>query len=180
MRTSERIHKILTLLHGQPYSREGFRWRCFLRKRPPAETITTRFAAMIVGVGHDVFEVARMEAELRTRGADLRDSLFTPAEITYCETKRYPARHFAARFAAKEAFFKALGADPERGHRWRDVEITNEPSGRPCVLLHGPTRDLTRGRDVGAVLVSLSHTNELAAATVVLEARDVRTTAEEG
>lgn len=134
---------------------------------------------MIVGVGHDVFEVGRMEAELRAQGAHLTDALFTPAEVAYCQAKRYPARHFAARFAAKEAFFKALGTDPARGQPWLEVEIRNEASGQPRVLLHGPTHDLARSQQVGAVLVSLSHTADLAAATVVLESPEPRGTTEE-
>jgi holo-[acyl-carrier protein] synthase len=130
---------------------------------------------MIVGVGHDVFEVARMEAELRREGPPFRDSLFTAAEVAYCEAKRYPARHFAARFAAKEAVFKALGEDPARGPRWREVEICNETTGKPRVVLRGDTRNLARGRHIDAVLLSMSHTAELAAATVVLESRDPQT-----
>jgi len=130
---------------------------------------------MIVGVGHDVLEVSRMEAELRTEGPPVRDDLFTPGEIAYCEAKRYPARHFAARFAAKEALFKALGTEVPRGQRWREVEICNEPTGKPTVLLHGWTGDLVRGRHIDSVLLSLSHTAELAAATVVLESRETGT-----
>ncbi len=125
---------------------------------------------MIVGLGHDVFEVARMEAELREGGRPHRASLFTPAEIAYCEAKRYPARHFAARFAAKEAVLKALGADPGRGHAWPEIEVRNEPDGKPRVLLHGGARALARARQVGAIFLSLTHTARLAAATVVLEA----------
>jgi holo-[acyl-carrier protein] synthase len=130
---------------------------------------------MIVGVGHDVFEVSRMEAELCTEDRPVRDDLFTPGEIAYCEGKRYPARHFAARFAAKEALFKALGTGTTRGQLWREVEICNEPTGRPRVLMHGSTRDLVRSRHIDAVFVSLSHTAELAAATVVLESREADT-----
>ena len=127
---------------------------------------------MIIGVGHDVFEVARMEDKLRREGESLKEALFTTGEVAYCEGKRYPARHFAARFAAKEAVFKALGVDPAKGQRWREVEIRNEATGQPRVLLHGDARGLARDRRVGAVLLSLSHTGELAAATVVLESRD--------
>ena len=129
---------------------------------------------MIVGVGHDVFEVARMEDELQREGESLKDAVFTAGEVAYCEGKRYPARHFAARFAAKEAVFKALGADPSVGQRWCEVEICNEASGKPHVLLHGGTRGLAHDRGVDAVLLSLSHTAELAAATVVLESRESR------
>ena len=129
---------------------------------------------MIVGIGHDVFEVARMEAELRREGAPFREDVFTPHEISYCERKRYPARHFAARFAAKEAVFKALGTGFNRGLSWREIEIRNEASGQPRVVLNGWARDLARDRGVGAVLLSMSHTAELAAATVVLESQDTR------
>jgi holo-[acyl-carrier protein] synthase len=150
-----------------------------LSKQLSGEIATTRLAAMIVGVGHDVFEVARMEAELGREGPPFRDGLFTAAEVAYCEAKRYPARHFAARFAAKEAVFKALGEDPARGPRWREVEIFNEATGKPRVVLHGKTRDLARDRQVDAVLLSMSHTADLAAATVVLESRSPQTRSRE-
>jgi holo-[acyl-carrier protein] synthase len=169
---NECSYKLLTRFHGQPYIRyKVLDGTVFLRTWLSVETLTTRFAAMIVGVGHDVFEVTRMEAELQREGPPFRDELFTPREIAYCEAKRYPARHFAARFAAKEAVFKALGEDVSRGQRWREVEIYNEGTGKPRVLLHGGTGDLARGRHIDAVLLSLSHTAELAAATVVLESR---------
>lgn len=134
---------------------------------------------MIVGLGHDVFEVARMEDELRREGDSLKSALFTAAEVAYCEGKRYPARHFAARFAAKEALLKALGADPSIGQHWCEVEICNEASGKPRVLLHGGVRELAHERCVDAVLLSLSHTAGLAAATVVLESREARAMTEE-
>ncbi len=126
---------------------------------------------MIAGLGHDVFAVARMEAELCRGGAGLPE-VFTAAEAAYCEGKRYPARHFAARFAAKEAVLKALGADPARGPRWREVEIRNAASGQPRVLLHGETGEAAKALRVEEILLSLSHTATLAAATVVLVRAD--------
>jgi holo-[acyl-carrier protein] synthase len=126
---------------------------------------------MIAGLGHDVFEVARMEAELCRGGSGLPE-VFTAAEAAYCEARRYPARHFAARFAAKEAVLKALGADPTRGPRWREVEIRNAASGQPRVLLHGETGEAAKALRVGEILLSLSHTATLAAATVVLVRAD--------
>jgi holo-[acyl-carrier protein] synthase len=124
---------------------------------------------MIVGVGHDVFEVARMETELHEGGASFRTAVFTPAEVAYCEAHRYPARHFAARFAAKEAVLKALGGDPGTGIAWVEIEVRNEATGRPRVHLHGGTSDLAGARGVSAIFLSLSHTATLAAATAVLE-----------
>jgi len=126
---------------------------------------------MIVGIGSDVLEVARIEAELTNGEASFRDVVFTAEEIAYCERKRSPARHYAARFAAKEAVLKALPDDGQRGLNWRGIEIRNQASGRPCVILHGATRQLAEACGVGAIFVSLTHTAELAAATVVLESR---------
>ena len=125
---------------------------------------------MIVGLGTDVLEVVRMEAELGD-GAGFRDAIFTPAEIVYCEGMRYPALHYAARFAAKEALFKALGADGHAGMRWRETEVLREESGRPHSVLHGSTRELADRLAVDEVFVTLAHTAELASATVVLESR---------
>ena len=85
---------------------------------------------MIVGLGTDVLAVARMTAELR-QGSGFRDAVFTPGEIAYCEAMRYPEMHYAARFATKEALFKAIGADGRAGRRWREVEVRREASGPP-------------------------------------------------
>ena len=125
---------------------------------------------MIVGLGTDVLAVARMAAELR-EGGGIRDAVFTQGEVAYCEAMRYPELHYAARFAAKEALFKALGADGRAGMRWREVEVCREASGRPRIVLHGATRELAERLAVATVFVSLAHTAELASATVVLESR---------
>jgi holo-[acyl-carrier protein] synthase len=124
---------------------------------------------MIVGVGSDIFEVARMKSELDRDGSSLKSELFTPAEIAYCESKRYPARHFAARFAAKEALFKALATGLRTDMNFLEAEIQNRESGQPYFVLSG--RTLERANSLGAknIFVSLSHTEEWAAANVILE-----------
>jgi len=124
---------------------------------------------MIVGVGNDILEVARMKRELGRAGGGLKRDVFTPAEIAYCEGKRYPARHFAARFAAKEALFKALGAGAARGLAWREVEVSHGPAGEPRLLLHGSVRKVADELGVRRAFISLSHTAGLAAAYCVLE-----------
>jgi len=121
---------------------------------------------MILGIGTDLLDVARMARELAKEGAGLRDTVFTPAEISYCEGKRHPARHFAARFAAKEAFYKALGG---AGGAWREIEVENASTGPPRLVLHGSAREAADRRGVHAVLLSLSHTDGLAMASVVLQ-----------
>ncbi|MBP7870250.1 MAG: holo-ACP synthase, partial [Candidatus Saccharicenans sp.] len=77
---------------------------------------------MIFGVGVDIIEVDRIEDKL-SRTPGLKDKLYTPVEIGYCESKKFPAQHYAARFAAKEAFLKALGTGWSRGVKFSEIEI---------------------------------------------------------
>jgi holo-[acyl-carrier protein] synthase len=128
--------------------------------------------AMLLGLGHDIIEVARLERALASGPDGLREEIFTPGEIAYCEAMHHPARHFAARFAAKEALFKALGSGWRGGLAWREVEVRKDEQGKPEIVLAGKTRDLAERLRVRRVLVSLSHTQTLAAASVVLEAGD--------
>lgn len=124
---------------------------------------------MIVGLGVDLFDVPRMEAELRAPGADLGPVLFTPAEIAFCERQRHPARHYAACFAAKEAAVKALALHGRAGVCWRDAEVRHEPGGTIGVALHGALRAEAERLGVTRVLASLSHTHRVATACVLLE-----------
>ena len=115
---------------------------------------------MIVGIGTDLVEVARLEAALE-RTPTLRDRLFTPAEATL------PLESLAARFAAKEALAKALGA-PE-GLAWHDAEVVVDPDGRPRLELRGSVAAAASAAGVESVHVSLSHDGGFASAFVVLE-----------
>jgi holo-[acyl-carrier protein] synthase len=115
---------------------------------------------VIVGVGVDVVDIARFEATL-DRTPSLRDRLFTPAEAGL------PVPSLAARFAAKEAIAKALGAP--RGMGWHDAEIVREESGRPVFEIRGSVLEVASALGVTCVHVSLSHDGGLATAYVVLE-----------
>ncbi len=122
---------------------------------------------MIVGIGTDLFEVSRMAREMEKDRAFL-DAVFTPAEIAYCEARRHPERHFAARFAAKEALFKALsGNGPD--DFFREVEVARDGDAPPRLVLHGRVKAAADRLGVRSALVSLSHTADMAAASVVLE-----------
>ncbi|MFH0899292.1 MAG: holo-ACP synthase [Pseudomonadota bacterium] len=124
---------------------------------------------MIAGIGVDLMDVSRMEESLQSGDTGLLAELFAPTEIAYCQSKYLPAQHFAARFAAKEAFFKAFGIDQAEGLCWRDVEITSEESGKPGILLHGRLRKNADSRGVRTIHLTLSHTRDMAIAQVVIE-----------
>jgi len=124
---------------------------------------------MILGTGIDLCEVERMRDKVSADADHFLEAVFLPAEIAYCQAKHHPAEHFAARFAAKEAVVKALADAVGKGSFWRDIEITNEEDGRPVIRLLGRVREMADRLGVRRVLVSMTHTRDLAAATVVLE-----------
>jgi holo-[acyl-carrier protein] synthase len=124
---------------------------------------------MIVGIGVDIAEIARLEQAIRRHGSAFLHRVFTPGEIRYCEAHREKYARYAARFAAKEAAMKALGTGWRSGVRWVDLEVVNQPGGRPTLELHGRCRDLAQALGVRYVHLTLSHDRELAVAQVVLE-----------
>src|SRR5579864_8484485 len=97
---------------------------------------------MIVGLGVDIAEVNRVEAAIGRHGAAFLQRVYTPREITYCEKRKNKFERYAARFAAKEAAMKALGTGWSLGVRWRDIEVTNAPGGKPTLNLEGVARQL--------------------------------------
>jgi len=124
---------------------------------------------MIFAVGTDIMDVARMERGLARKNQGLKSRVFTLREIRYCEQKRYPARHFAARFAAKEAFLKAMSTGLSGDLRWQEIEVQRNSHGQPRIILSGKTRMFADRLGVRQIRVSLSHTATVASATVILE-----------
>ena len=118
----------------------------------------------MVSVGVDIVEVSRIAGAIERWGARFLDRVFTPAEIAYCRGKARAAESFAVRFAAKEAFAKALKVG--RVAIWREVEVVRGEGPRPSVLLHGAARDLLGARRVD---LSLSHASTHAMAVVLVE-----------
>ena len=125
---------------------------------------------MLIGTGLDLVSVARFKRFLTRHGARGMNRLFTGAELDYCLTHADPTRSLAARFAAKEAFFKALGTGMGRAGGWRDVEVVRLASGKPRLMLHRDAAATAHGMQIRAIHLSLTHTDETAAAFVVLEA----------
>jgi holo-[acyl-carrier protein] synthase len=116
------------------------------------------------GVGTDVVAVVRVAALIRDRGTAFLERWFTAREIGYCSSKAVPSRHFAARFAAKEAVVKALPMRWDGPLPWRSIEIVNDPCGAPSVSLFGALRDAAARAGVSEIQVSLSHCDEYAVA----------------
>ena len=123
---------------------------------------------MIFGIGTDIIEVARVKRKLaRTPG--LKERLFTPQEITYCQSKRSSARHYAARFAAKEAFLKAMGIGWRDGFQFDQIEVIHDPLGKPEMKVHGKVQRFCREQGISGMQVSLAHLKDVAKAVVILE-----------
>jgi holo-[acyl-carrier protein] synthase len=124
---------------------------------------------MILGIGTDVFEVARISRELQEADQGLIPQVFHPSEISYCNSQHFPARHYAARFAGKEAVIKALSDGGEPGLYLHDVEILRDPTGQPFVKLHGRLRIIAERLTAARIHLSLSHTPDVATAFVIIE-----------
>lgn len=118
----------------------------------------------MVGVGVDIIEIERVRVVLERRGERFIRHVFLPAEARYCSTRREPARHFAARFAAKEAVVKALAVKRGMTFLWRDIEIVRNEDGAPAVALTGRALDLASRRGVSEIRISLSHSDAHAVA----------------
>ena len=122
---------------------------------------------MLIGVGCDVIEIARVQKAIE-RAAFVK-RVFTPAEIAYCESRgKQAAASFAARFAAKEAVLKALGTGL-RGGELTEIVITNDDLGKPSVQLYGYHAELAKELGVKNIALSMSHSRAMALAYVVME-----------
>lgn len=124
---------------------------------------------MIVGTGVDLAEVPRIQASVARFGRKFIERIFTPGEIAYVERKANRFERYAARFAAKEAGMKAIGTGWRRGVRWQDFEVTNLPSGRPTLRLHGVADRIAQSLGVRNIALSITHTTREGSAIVILE-----------
>ena len=123
----------------------------------------------VIGIGVDIVETTRIEHSLERFGERFLHRVFTAGEIEYCQSMKYPARHFAARFAAKEAVSKAFGTGIGKSMGWKDIDVHRQGSGQPFVVLEGGAKQLAADQNVSAVWISLSHTDQNAAAMAVIE-----------
>ena len=124
---------------------------------------------MIFGVGTDVVEIGRIEKALSRFGARFAERILCGPELSRFRKHRQPAAYLAKRFAAKEAFTKALGTGIHAPANWHGVWVHNLRSGKPVLDFSPALRELLEARGIGRSHLSLSDERELASATVVLE-----------
>jgi len=124
---------------------------------------------MILGTGVDLAEVGRIRDAIGRYGDRFIRRIYTDAEIAYVERKANRFERYAGRFAAKEAGMKAIGTGWKRGVRWQDFEVSNLPSGRPTLRLHGVAARLAEEMGVKSISLSITHTAEMGMAQVILE-----------
>lgn len=124
---------------------------------------------MILGIGIDLIEVARIEASHARFGERFLSRILLPEEIRYCLSHKKPGPFLAARFAAKEAISKAFGTGIGAQLAWQDMEVGRKGTGEPFVILHGKGKTLFAERGGRNLLISLSHTQVHATAMAVLE-----------
>ena len=123
---------------------------------------------MIIGIGVDLVDVRRIESIIFRWQHKFLKRVFTDKEIKYCNTKKHPGQRFATRFAAKEAFIKALFPKGQEGISFRDIEI-DQHEHRPKINLYGKVKELAEKRNIAKTHLMLSHDGDYGIANVVLE-----------
>lgn len=123
---------------------------------------------MIGGLGIDMIETERIKHNIE-QDAGFKEMIFSKNEIDYCESKADKFQHYAARFAAKEAFFKALGTGWIKDTNFNEIEIICNENGKPEIVLSGITQNTLSALGIIKILVSLSHLKTLATAVVIIE-----------
>jgi holo-[acyl-carrier protein] synthase len=121
----------------------------------------------IVGIGTDIVECLRIGRMVEQHGELFLNRVYTEREIRYCQARKHATEHFAGRWAAKEAIMKCLGTGWRKGLCWTDMEIRNDPEGKPSVLLRGAARDRAVQLGIDKVLLTISHCRAYATASAV-------------
>jgi len=118
-------------------------------------------------IGIDIIEIKRIERLISANEGFIK-KIFTEKELEYCTPKKNKYQHFAARFATKEAMFKALGTGWRGKMKWTDIELLNDERGKPYLNFYGSVKELVDEKNINSASVSLSHCNDYAIAQVLL------------
>ncbi len=127
----------------------------------------------IQGIGTDIIECLRIAQMIERHGELFISRVYTPREIEYCSSRKAATQHYAGRWAAKEAVLKAMGTGWARGIGWRDIEIRNEPGGKPNIALGGGAREACEQSGIAEILISISHCRSHATAYALAIGRDL-------
>jgi holo-[acyl-carrier protein] synthase len=127
---------------------------------------------MIYGIGIDLVNIPRLETVIQKWGDRFVKRIFTDQEAEFCFKRAYPPSALALRFAAKEAFSKAIGLGMRKGIRWRDIEVFHYPGGRPGLKLQGRASEICSEKHITRFHLSLSDEGRYGTAVVVLEGND--------
>ena len=127
---------------------------------------------MIVGTGIDIVNIERIKGLMARWGNHFLDRVYTEREIVWCQQRARPPECFAGRFAAKEAFLKAIGWGLRNGIQWTDIEVENDPIGKPYLFFHQRAKEVLETLRIQKTLLTLSHDRPFAVAHVILEGRN--------
>jgi holo-[acyl-carrier protein] synthase len=123
---------------------------------------------MVYGIGVDLVKIRRIEEAVNRWSQRFLNRIFTPIEQEYSYRQKQPFLHLAGRFAVKEAVLKALGTGLRSGVRWVEIEVVNQPSGKPEVRVSGKVKKLLQQHRIDAIHVSISHDTDYAVGQAVL------------
>lgn len=121
----------------------------------------------VIGIGTDITECLRIARMIERHGELFVQRVYTAAEIDYCQSRKQSTQHFTGRWSAKEAILKALGTGWRKGISWRDIEILNEPGGKPIVGVGGGAKEVVQQLGITSLQVSISHCRTHATAFAV-------------
>jgi holo-[acyl-carrier protein] synthase len=124
---------------------------------------------MIYGTGIDIIEIKRIKNSLEKFSPRFEDKVFTNTEIDYCKSQADPGKHFAARFAVKEAVSKSLGTGISGDVGFKDIEVINQPSGKPIIKMTGRGKKLFEKLNLKSIHISISHDRHYAIAHAIAE-----------
>ena len=126
---------------------------------------------MIHGTGVDLIEISRIKKSMDRYAGKFEEKIFTPQEIEYCRSQANPSKHFAGRFAAKEAVLKSLGTGLAQGISWKDMELLNRESGAPVLQITGAGKKIFDSLNLKNIHISISHDKLYAIAQAVAESQ---------
>ncbi|MBS3907581.1 MAG: holo-ACP synthase [Syntrophaceae bacterium] len=127
---------------------------------------------MIIGSGIDIVNIERIGQLMERWGDRFLDRVYTEQEISLCRRRFRPPECFAIRFAAKEAFLKAIGSGLRNGIQWTDIEVENDPLGKPLLCLHRKAKEVLQTCRIERTYLTLSHDRPFAVAHVLLQGKD--------